>query len=950
MDSLKLKQNEPEQEKDNGILSILDKMSKVSKVKKKLSTIGLKKNVATEEDKKIERTLNKILAENNINYSQIINVPISPKNPFNGVLFSYAIKKVNKTENDNLYLNHFFKFYDDFNNLLVKLFNNDEKIFLFNQIISKVNIEEKEESDILFKIGENSERFYFLLNGSTTKLITYKYDFIMDKHEYYMYMKYIYKLDEIELFNLILAENEEIFDKFELLHFILGDKSMKFHADALKQLKNMESAYISQRIFANKLNENNFDNDKIIIISKQKKKLDDIIKGDYIISCLDEKIRKINVPIQEYINNIKPIHFEEENEDLVKKRVSLYSYKIDAEIKVGDHLEELDESRMNKKISTIICNNHCIFGYFLKKDYINSLKITQTKFHKNDINFLLGNELFSTLNFQEFDRNYYRLFELMKKNQNQVLFTQGKISEYIYFLKQGEISVSLEGNIDDIYRIIGQKGGPKNRKLLDINYIKRFFSINIDKKFFEEFKNFALFKVNENFPIGLEDFLDEENNNKKLFNAICNMDSEILGIKKDNLNEITYREREIYRIKEKYIIKRKNLLIDKLNTLKNGLIQKYIYEKFKIKINLPDLFDDSPLSPKKNKNIERHFMNSIRRKNDLASLDTKFNGKSYREITSALKLKSQRDLEEMNAQQNENNNNNENEENKKNENENNESEKNNEKINNEEINTENNKDDNNNNNSNQINNNQNNSINVNKVRRRRSVIRLTNRNINSNKFNKEILELIKTPNSNQLIKLQKSKKADLDPLNKIYKDLKYPSVKNSKSIKHLQTLGNSSNNNLYIITTFDVLTPLKPHRFIPQKKKIILPQKDIGYFNKKMKEIKIFKTINQDKSSVILKTEIEPHDLYYGKNNVLLATINFNEKNNKKNIPKKKEKKKPLFNNIRINQSLNYKISKSIDKKSSGTNTLENNKGVNDNEKSLIFPTIVNTSINRNIY
>jgi hypothetical protein len=561
------------------------------------------------------------------------------------------------------------------------------------------------------------------------------------------------------------------------------------------------------------------------------------------------------------------------------------------------------------------------------------------------MNFLLGNELFSTLNFQEFDRNYYRLFELMKKNQNQVLFIQGKISEYIFFLKQGEISVSLEGNINDIYRIIGQKGGPKNRKLLDVNYIKRFFSINIEEKFFEEFKNFALFKVNENFPIGLEDFLDEENNNKELFNAFCNMDSEILGIKKENLNEITYREREIYRIKEKYIIKRKNLLIDKLNTLKNGLIQKYIYEKFKIKINLPDLFDDSPLSPKKNKNIERHFMNSIRRKNDLASLDTKFNGKSYREITSALKLKYQRDLEEMNAQQNENNNN-ENEENKKNESENeNENEKNNEKINNEEINTENNKD---NNNTNQINNNQNNTINVNKARRR-SVIRLTNRNLND-KFNKEILELIKTPNSNQLKKLQKSKKADLDPLNKIYKDLKYPSVKNSKSIKHLQTLGNSNNNNLYIITTFDVLTPLKPYKFLPQKKKIILPQKDIGYFNKKMKEIKIFKTINQDKSSVILKTEIEPHDLYYGKNNVLLATINFNEKNSKKKFSKKKDKKEPLFNNIKINQSLNYKISKSLDKKNSGTNTFENNKRVNDNEKSLIFPTIVNTSINRNIY
>ena len=124
------------------------------------------------------------------------------------------------------------------------------------------------------------------------------------------------------------------------------------------------------------------------------------------------------------------------------------------------------------------------------------------------------------------------------------------------------------------------------------------------------------------------------------------MDSEVLAIKKDNLTEITYREKTVYRTLEKYIIKRKNLLIDKINGLKNGLIQKYIYEKYKVKIILPDLFDESPLSPKKNKNIERVYMASPKRKNDLLYIDTKLDGKSFREITSALKLKEKRDLEE----------------------------------------------------------------------------------------------------------------------------------------------------------------------------------------------------------------------------------------------------------------------------------------------------------------
>ena len=937
------------------LLNLIEKVHMINRIKRKLTSYIKNKEDPSEKDKKIATAINMILSEHIINNSQIINIPINPNRPFDGKLFTYALKKENKTDYDNYYLLHYLKFYDSFSNLLTKIYRVEERIFLFTQILNKINIEEKYENDILFKVGEFSERFYFLLDGSTTRLMPYQYDAIMDKHEYYIYMKYIYKIDEIELFNLILLENEETFDKFELLHFILGDKNLKFHAEAIKQLRNMESSYISQRLFANQLDEQNYNNEKIIIISKTKKTLDDILKGDYIISCLDEKIRKINIPIEEYIKNLKPINFEEENDDLVKKRVKLYSYKIDKEINVGEHLEELDENRINKKNSTIVCNNHCILGYLLKKDYINSLKITQTKFHKNDIIFLLGHELFQSLNVGEFDRSYFRLFELMKKYQNQKLFEQGEINDNIYFIKQGEASVDLEGNINDLYRIIGLKGGPKNRKMLDINYIKRFYSINIDEKFFSENKNFALFKINENFPLGMEDFIDEENECKQLFNVYCNMDSEVLRINKDDLNEISYREREVYRTKDKYIIKRKQLLIDKLNTLKNGLIQKYIYEKFKRKIFLPDLFDESALSPKNNKNIDRNFIISPKRKNDLLYIDTKFNGKTYREITSALKLKAQQELEQINTEQNENQKKDKKEEDKKEEdkkdntNENNkiiENNNNNEANNNdineeekklyEEIKTENNI---------TINATSKNTINeqksnsVNKPRRRKSVLKLSNPQ--KNKYNKELLDLIKTPYTNHLIRLQKNKKAAFDPLDKLYKELKYPSVSNSKSIKNFPTLNLKNNNNIYEIKTFNLLTPVKPHKFIPNKRKIILPQKDIGYFNKKMKEIKVFKNISQDKSSVILKTEISPHDLYFDRNNILISTINFN-KNKKEKI---KDKKKLIFNNIKINQSINYKINKSIDKINSGTNTLENEKIINENNKKIIiFPKIINTS------
>ena len=128
----------------------------------------------------------------------------------------------------------------------------------------------------------------------------------------------------------------------------------------------------------------------MIQISKQNKTLDDILKGDNVIPLVEGHIKKINVSVNEYIENLKPIEFEESNDDLIKNKVVLYTYDIDKEINVGEHLEELDLKKLQKRNSTIICNTDCILGVIIKKDYISCLKVTQTKFHKNDINFLLS--------------------------------------------------------------------------------------------------------------------------------------------------------------------------------------------------------------------------------------------------------------------------------------------------------------------------------------------------------------------------------------------------------------------------------------------------------------------------------------------------------------------------------------------------------------------------------
>ena len=635
--------NENSEKKERKVVNRLTR----KKEYKKSIFFKLNKQEINNNDREAEKIVDEIISENNIPITELINIPISDKYPFDGYLFSYIIQKQNKTEKDLYFLIHYLKFYDTFHAFLTKIYNNEEKIFLFHQIINKIVIEEKEQNEILYKTGDIAEKLYFLLKGCAIRLKIEKYETSMNKFEFFLYMKYLYKLDENKLFNLILKENEEFFDKYELLYFILGDKTIKYSGDSLKQLKMMEETYINKRIIPNKMLEYNYNNEKKIVLFESIKTLNDIFKGDYVLPNFEGHIRRININIKDYLDNLKPIYFKEDNDELIKNKVVLYTYNIDKEINVGEDLEEFDLKKMQKRNYTIICKEVCIFGSIIKKDYISCLKVTQTKFHKNDINFLLSNELFSMMNFREFDNNYYHLFEFKKLRQKQILFEQGELTNKIFFLKKGEICVTFEGSFNDIYRIISLKGGPKNRKILDINYIKRFHSINLDEKIFKEKQMFTLFKIKENFPIGFDDFLDEENNKKNLFKAYCIMDSEVFTISRENLNEIIYKENEVRKVERNYANKRKKILIDELNKLKNGLIQKYISEKYNVKLELPYIFDESPLLLKSKIRIKNLLTKPKKEKNTLLKIDTKINDRLFKEIQKAMMSKKNKEKMEM---------------------------------------------------------------------------------------------------------------------------------------------------------------------------------------------------------------------------------------------------------------------------------------------------------------
>ena len=591
------------------------------------------KLATTNEDKQIQKYIEDTLINKKQKLNEFAFHPssidviknIDVKNSsFDTELFLYSLEKENKTIIDYLFLTHCLKDYDAFSEILNKIDDDEERSFLFMKIIDSIQIRKKSSNLILFKLGDDSERFYFLLKGKCNKLNVVKYNVIMNKYEYYSYMKNLYyNGDENELFNYILRENEDKFDKLETLKFIINSNGLKFIPEGKVQSRYLESLY-EKKIDAleKNANSNTKNNPKrkssmcdrrasqvAIKYKKDMIKIDSILKNGYVlpfnkIDTLiygnDETVNKlINVfepekyidSLNEYLNALEPIILPRKNEIITNqendnykiiedKNVALYKYQLNEfPIEQGMCLENLTLNDPIKRQFTVICETDCVFGIFSRKMFFKCVKEKQAKFHKNDITFLLKNELFSQLNAHTFNVKYFGFFESIKLKQEDFLLKQGEISNKVFFLLKGEVEVTMEANIYELYKIILLKGGRNNTFTKDSNYFKRFHSINIDKKIYEIKRHFKIFNVNENFPIGLEDFDDNSNSKINIFNVRCIIDCEILAINKQKLEEIVNREKKVQESKNKIILERNKLILERLEILRNNIFQKFINEQ-----------------------------------------------------------------------------------------------------------------------------------------------------------------------------------------------------------------------------------------------------------------------------------------------------------------------------------------------------------------------------------
>ena len=327
------------------------------------------------------------------------------------------------------------------------------------QIAKFLKYETYEKNDLLFRFGDEGDKFYMIFTGNVAVIIPKERKVKMTISEYIKYLKKLMILKEFGLIEKIIDKNFDIFFNEEISEI----KHNLFDISNTQKLKLKKS---ETRRYSN-------------------------IKNIFPI----EKIK-----IEDYINRIKPelnnikkeINEKNENEEEKKEEehnIIIYDYIIITELKSYSTFGDVALSTFtNKRTATIFSINNSSFGILDNKTYQKCVKISQNLVRSKNISCIKNIPFFEKITFDYFNEKYFNYFNLINVKRGDIIFNQKDKRKKIYFIKEGEVDLIMKGCIKDINNILN---------VFDKKDIKRRNHLLMDFKYEED--TTSHFYINDNY-------------------------------------------------------------------------------------------------------------------------------------------------------------------------------------------------------------------------------------------------------------------------------------------------------------------------------------------------------------------------------------------------------------------------------------------------------------------
>ena len=477
---------------------------------------------------------------------------------------------------------------------------------------------ELKKGQVLFRIGDIGDTFYFILKGkvSILKLKEIK-DVEMSYFEYLDYCMNLISQKENYIFNKVKNRNMKIISldsELEVISiykvFFVQKLKKAIQHDFVPDIKTLIK-YLKNYGF--KLQDFNI---KIVNLEKieNNPSLDEDEKREKWKEYLNQKCKPSFTDLMTYE------HYKDlfEKEDDVKKSFTCFVYKPFLYLGKGLFFGDFAlDSEINKRNATIRAEENTILAFMKSADYVNIFAPKRREEKRREMNFLYYNYFFGNINIRSFEKHYFHLFSPHEFYRNYELFNFGKPVDGLILLKEGKISMEIKASIFDLHDLIKylweKIGENEYFQELPISNKQSLIPINIEKKI-RDYINVPLFTKLKKYG----DKFIEEMNKVKTFQICTFSNKEIIGLEehyldipyvmrgtvygnritcykidKDNFNTILNQEKSVVIEYIKSSVNKIISLIDRLQSLKINQIKIY---KSKLEDKLSDFIEVNKMS------------------------------------------------------------------------------------------------------------------------------------------------------------------------------------------------------------------------------------------------------------------------------------------------------------------------------------------------------------------
>ena len=408
-------------------------------------------------------------------------------------------------------------------------YQSDKKADLNNLSVlcaEHLTYKELKKGEVIFKIGEFGNRFYFILKGFISILkLKEKSHVIMSYNQYYNYCIKLYRENETYILEETLKKNDQ-----------------KIPFGSIENLLAINKIIFRKKLYEN-LNKDLLSNTKLLLsffdINEQNLEHFNI----HLDVLQNFELTKNHKDWKSYlIKKIKPskedIEFFDKYNRFVNSKSELYvtCFCYDPFLYLGPGFffgdSALDKGNIytgGKRNATIRAETEVIIGWLKSVDYLDMIEPKRRLEKLKEVSFLFNNFFFQEISIHLFDKNYFHLFSAREYSRGEVLFSTGQMPRALFFIKEGKISIELKTSIANIQKLIRYLYEYifTNPLFMNLSRLtqKKILTIDIIKVILK-YINDPIFKNLRGYS---QKFIDELNKDRK-FNIAFLGENEIIGL------------------------------------------------------------------------------------------------------------------------------------------------------------------------------------------------------------------------------------------------------------------------------------------------------------------------------------------------------------------------------------------------------------------------------------